>query len=200
MIGGQMFFSLLVLDSLHRLGIHMSPEGAEAYYYAWRVVGAMLGVDQDAVPLTLDEARQFLDLYMVRHMGPSEEGAQLTRGLIDLYEEVVPGTFFDPVVSALIRHLIGDTCADWLRVPRTSWDTAVKAVPHLLGVLETIEDRSPLGAWALDRLGHLTTVFELSSLTRGRVMHYAIPETLKKDYGITGVPRTRRWTPPTPTV
>ena len=201
MIGGQMFFSMLVLDSLHRLGIHMSTEGAEAYYYAWRVVGAMLGVDQDAVPKSLEEARQFLDLYMVRHMGPSEEGAHLTRQLIDLYEEVVPGTFFDPIVSALIRHLIGDTCADWLQVPRTPWDTVVKAVPHLLGVLETIEDHSPLGAWALDRLGHLVTVLELSSLTRGRVMHYAIPEQLKKDYGVSNsVPRTRRWTPPAATV
>ncbi|MET9171561.1 oxygenase MpaB family protein [Streptomyces misionensis] len=201
MIGGQMFFSLLVLDSLHRLGIHMSVEGAEAYYYAWRVVGAMLGVDQDAVPKALEEARQFLDLYMIRHMGPSPEGAHLTRQLIDLYEEVVPGTFFDPIVSALIRYLIGDTCADWLQVPRTAWDTVVKAAPSVLGVLETIEDRSPLGAWALDRLGHLTTIFELSSLTRGRVMHYAIPEQLKKDFGVTGtVPRTRRWTPPAPTV
>ncbi|MFF4041381.1 oxygenase MpaB family protein [Streptomyces sp. NPDC001816] len=201
MIGGQMFFSMLVLDSLHRLGIHMSQEGAEAYYYAWRVVGAMLGVDQDAVPKTLDEARHFLDRYMIRHMGPSEEGAHLTRQLIDLYEEVVPGTFFDPIVSALIRYLVGDTCADWLRVPHTPWDTVVKAVPHLLGVLETIEDRSPLGAWALDRLGHLTTVFELSSLTRGRIMHYAIPEQLKKDYGISSTtPRTHRWTPPAVTV
>ncbi|MFJ3880234.1 oxygenase MpaB family protein [Streptomyces sp. NPDC090077] len=199
MIGGQMFFSLLVLDSLHRLGIHMSTEGAEAYYYAWRVVGAMLGVDQDAVPANLDEARQFLDLYMIRHMGPSDEGTHLTRQLIDLYEEVVPGTFFDPIVSALIRHLVGDTCADWLHVPRTGWDRVVKAVPGLLGVLETIEDRSPLGAWALDRLGHLTTVLELSSLTRGRVMHYAIPEQLKKDFGIgSTVPPTRRWTPPAP--
>ncbi|WP_320775676.1 oxygenase MpaB family protein [Streptomyces sp. CRN 30] len=201
MIGGQMFFSLLVLDSLHRLGIHMSTEGAEAYFYAWRVVGAILGVDQDAAPRTLEGARRFLDLYMVRHMGPSQEGAQLTRQLIDLYEEVVPGTFFDPIVSALVRHLVGDTCADWLEVPHTPWDTVVKAVPHLLGVLETIEDRSPLGAWALDRLGHLTTVFELSSLTRGRVMHYAIPEQLKKEYGVAGtVPRTRRWTPPGATV
>ncbi len=201
MIGGQLFFSLLVLDSLHRLGIHMSVEGAEAYYYAWRVVGAMLGVDQDAVPKSLEEARQFLDLYMIRHMGPSPEGAHLTRQLIDLYEEVVPGTFFDPIVSALIRYLVGDTCADWLQVPRTAWDSVVKAAPSLLGVLETIEDRSPLGAWALDRLGHLTTVFELSSLTRGRVMHYAIPEQLKKEFGVTGtVPRTRRWTPPAPTV
>ncbi|MCX5384350.1 oxygenase MpaB family protein [Streptomyces sp. NBC_00083] len=201
LIGGQMFFSMLVLDSLHRLGIHMSTEGAEAYYYAWRVVGAMLGVDQEAVPKSLDEARQFLDLYMLRHMGPSPEGAELTRQLIDLYEEIVPGTFFDPIVSALIRYLVGDTCADWLQVPRTPWDTVVKAVPHLLGVLETIEDRSPFGAWALDRIGHLTAVFELSSLTRGRVMHYAIPESLKEEYGISNaVPRTHRWTPPAATV
>ncbi|MDH6573063.1 hypothetical protein M2160_008084 [Streptomyces sp. SAI-117] len=201
MIGGQMFFSLLVLDSMHRLGIHMSVEGAEAYFYAWRVVGAILGIDQDAVPKSLEEARQFLDLYMVRHMGPSDEGARLTRQMIDLYEEVVPGTLFDPLVSALIRYLIGDTCADWLQVPRTSWDTVVKTVPHLLGVLETIEDRSPLGAWALDRLGHRTSIFELSSLTRGRVMHYAIPEQLKQDFGVRGtLRRTDRWTPPTATV
>ncbi|MFI9358260.1 oxygenase MpaB family protein [Streptomyces lydicus] len=201
MIGGQMMFSLQVLDALHRLGIHMSVDGAESYYYAWRVVGAMLGVDQEHVPKNLEEARQFSDLYMTRHMGPSREGVDLTRQLIDLYEDVVPGTLFDPVVSALIRHLIGDTCADWLQVPRTPWDTAVKAAPALLHVLETIEDRSPLGAWALDRLGHLTTLFELSSLTRGRVMHYAIPEQLRKDYGLSSaVPRTRRWTPPPPTV
>ncbi|MFE6228997.1 oxygenase MpaB family protein [Streptomyces sp. NPDC057854] len=199
MIGGQMFFSMLVLDSLHRLGIHMSTEGAEAYYYAWRVVGAMLGVDQEAVPKTLDEARRYLDLYLLRYMGPSEEGVVLTRQLIDLYEEVVPGTFFDPVVSALIRHLVGDTCGDWLGVPRSRWDTAVKAVPALLGVLESVEDASPFAAWALDRLGHLTSVFELSTLTRGRVMHYAIPEHLRKEYGVdTGVSRKSRWTPPPP--
>lgn len=201
MIGGQMFFSMLVLDSLHRLGIHMSEEGADAYYYAWRVVGAMLGVDQDAVPKTLAEAREFLDLYMIRHMGPSPQGALLTRQLIDLYEEIVPGTLFDPIVSALIRHLVGDTCADWLEVPRTPWDTVARAVPHLLGVLETIEDRSPLGAWALDRIGHLTSVLELSSLTRGRVMHYAIPEHLKKEYGVpSGPARNGRWSPPAATV
>ncbi|WP_326623053.1 DUF2236 domain-containing protein [Streptomyces decoyicus] len=201
MIGGQMLFSLLVLDSLHRLGIHMSIDGAEAYFYAWRVVGAMLGVDQDQVPKDLDAARQFFDLYMTRYMGPSDEGAHLTRQLIDLYEEVVPGTLFDPVVGALIRYLIGDTCADWLDVPRTAWDTAIKAAPALLGMLEKIEDRSPLGAWALDRLGHFTTRLELSSLTRGRVMHYAIPEQLKKDFGVTSAtPRTNRWTPPAPSV
>jgi ER-bound oxygenase mpaB/B'/Rubber oxygenase, catalytic domain len=197
MIGGQMMFSIQVLDALHRLGIHMSVEGAESYCYAWRVVGAMLGVDQDRVPRGVEQARRFSDLYMTRHMGPSPEGAHLTRQLIDLYEEVVPGTLLDPVVPALIRYLMGDTCGDWLQVPRTAWDTVVKSAPALLGILEAIEDHSPLGAWALDRLGHLTSALELSSLTRGRVMHYAVPEQLKKDYGVSSaVPRTRRWTPP----
>jgi hypothetical protein len=201
MIGGQMMFSIQVLDALHRLGVHMSVDGAESYCYAWRVVGAMLGVDQDHVPRDVAQAREFSDLYMTRHMGPSAEGADLTRRLVALYEEVVPGTFLDPVVGALIRYLVGDTCADWLQVPRTPWDTVVKAAPTLLNVLETIEDRSPLGARALDRLGHLTTLFELSSLTRGRVMHYAIPEHLRKDYGLSSaVPRSRRWTPPGPIV
>jgi hypothetical protein len=170
MIGGQMMFSIQVLDALHRLGIHMTVDGAESYYYAWRVVGAMLGVSTEHTPPDLAAARHFSDRYMTRHMGPSEEGARLMRQLIDLYEEVVPGTLLDPLVAALIRFLIGDTCADWLRVPRTGWDTAVHAAPALLGVLERIEDGSPLGEWALDRLGHLTTRMQLSSLTRGRVM------------------------------
>ncbi|MGW5677411.1 oxygenase MpaB family protein [Streptomyces sp. NPDC003860] len=203
MIGGQVAFSLTVLDSLHRLGIHMSNEGADAYYYAWRVVGAMLGIDLAHMPKDLDEARLFGDLYLTRHMGPSEEGVRLTRQLIDLYEEVVPGTVFDPVVPAMIRYLVGDTVADWLDVPRSAvWDSAIRAAPALLGVLETLEDRSPLASWALDRLGHYTSIFELSSLTRGRVMQYAIPEQLKNEYGVSSAKaRLDRWTPPplTPT-
>nr|WP_269439543.1 CorA family divalent cation transporter [Streptomyces clavuligerus] len=204
MIGGQVAFSLMVLDAMHRLGIHMSNEGADAFYYAWRVVGAMLGCSLDHMPKDLEEARLFSDLYLSRHMGPSEEGVRLTRQLIDLYEEVVPGTVFDPVVPAMIRYLIGDTAADWLDVPRSPlWDSAIRTAPAFLGVLETLEDNSPFAAWALDRLGHFTSVFELSALTRGRVMQYAIPEQLKNEYGVTSAkPRLDRWAPPplTPTL
>ncbi|GAA1987520.1 oxygenase MpaB family protein [Kitasatospora viridis] len=197
MIGGQMMFSIQVLDALHRLGIPMTVDGAQSYYYAWRVVGAMLGIDLAHAPADLDAAREFSDLYMTRHMGPSEEGARLTRQLIDLYEQVVPGTLLDPLVPALIRYLIGDTAADWLDVPRSAWDTAVRAAPVLLGALERLEDSSPLAARLLDRLGELTTAFELSSLTRGRVMQYAIPEHLKDEYGVKATkPATDRWTPP----
>jgi hypothetical protein len=197
MIGGQMMFSIQVLDALHRLGIHMTEEGAESYFYAWRVVGAMLGIDQEVAPRDLASARVFSDLYMTRHMGPSPEGVHLTRQLIDLYEDVVPGTLLDPIVPAMIRYLVGDTVADWLDVPRSPWDMAAKAVPRFLGVLEAIEDSGPVGAWLLDRAGNLTSRLELSALTHGRVMHYAIPEDLREEYGVGPArSRTARWTPP----
>jgi hypothetical protein len=196
MIGGQMMFSIQVLDALHRLGVHLTDAEADAYYYAWRVVGAMLGVDQDAAPATLTAARDFSDLYMARYLGPSPEGVQLTRQLIDLYEQVVPGTLLDPIVPALIRYLMGETTADWLGVPHSVFDHVVPALPALLGVLENVEGASPIGAMLLDRLGALTTMFELSSLTRGRVMHYSVPDHLKTEYGVR-TPRNQRWTPPT---
>ncbi|MDX6704502.1 MAG: hypothetical protein QOK16_1772 [Solirubrobacteraceae bacterium] len=199
LIGGQMMFSIQVLDALHRLGIHMTEEGAEAYYYAWRVVGAILGCDQSAAPSDLPSARAFSDLYMTRYMGPSPEGVHLTRQLIELYEEVVPGTFFDPIVPAMIRYLVGDTVANWLEVPTSPWDTAAKAIPRVLGVLETIEDSGPVPAWVIDRIGNLTSRLELSSLTNGRVMHYAIPEDLKEEFGVApSKSATARWTPPPP--
>jgi hypothetical protein len=194
MLGGLMMFSLQVLDALHRMGIHITPEGAEAYYYAWRIVGVILGCDPETIPPDLQAARRFSDRYMIRHMGPSPEGAHLTRQLIEMYEQVVPGTLLDPIVPALIRYLIGDTAADWLEVPRSRWDSIVKIGPVLLGALERFEDRGPWAAQLSDRIGRLVALLELSSLTRGRVMHYAIPQELKVDYGIPS--RTARWTPP----
>jgi hypothetical protein len=198
MLGGLMMFSIQVLDALHRMGIHITAEGADAYYYAWRVVGVILGIEPDTIPPDLQAAREFSDRYMVRHMGPSPEGVHLTRQLIDLYEEVVPGTLLDPVVPALIRYLIGDTSADWLQVPRTRFDSLIRIAPALLGALEWVEDRGPWAEHISDRLGHLVTMLELSSLTRGRVMHYAIPQELKSDFGVPS--KNARWTPPPTTL
>ncbi|MEU9869332.1 oxygenase MpaB family protein [Actinomadura sp. NPDC048021] len=196
MLGGLMMFSIQVLDALHRMGVHITAEGAGAYYYAWRVVGTILGIDPATIPPDLEAAREFSDRYMVRHMGPSPEGAHLTRQLIDMYEEVVPGTLLDPIVPALIRYLIGDTSADWLQVPRSRFDSFIGLAPALLGALEWVEDRGPWAEHISDRLGHLVTMLELSSLTRGRVMHYAIPQELKSDFGVPS--KNARWTPPGP--
>jgi len=197
MIGSLMGFSIQVLDALHRLGIRMTASEAEAYYYAWRVAGIMLGCDPDVVPADTESARAFSDFYFVRHLGPSPEGARLTRQLIDLYEGVVPGKLLDPIVPALIRYLVGDTVADWLEVPRSHWDTMVKLVPVMLGTWESVEQSGPVGRWVMEHVGTLASNLELTALTSGRVMQYAIPEHLKDEYDVKRMAAgDDRWTPP----
>jgi ER-bound oxygenase mpaB/B'/Rubber oxygenase, catalytic domain len=71
----------------------MSEEGAEAYYCAWRVVGAILGCDEEAVPPDLLAARTSSDRYMTRHMGRSPEGAPDVAAAL---RGGRPGTLFDP--------------------------------------------------------------------------------------------------------
>jgi len=75
------------------------------------------------------------------------------------------------------------------------FDRLIPAAPLLLGVTEHLKERSPIAAMVIDRLGALTSRFELSSLTRGRIMHYAIPDHLKHEYGVHR-PEDERWTPP----
>ena len=104
-----------------------TPEGRAAFVHAiahiefnaidlaWDAVYRFRGLPRefyaDWVGVARDEARHFLDQYMIRHMGPSDEGVVLTRQLIDLYAEDVPGTLFDPVVSLYTQLVTGPAWA-----------------------------------------------------------------------------------------
>jgi hypothetical protein len=195
MIGGQMIFSLHVLDALVRLGVDVSESGAQAYYYAWRVVGAMLGCDQAAAPVDLAAGREFFDRCMIEYLGPSEAGAALTRELVEMYDSVIPGAKRDPIVPALIRYLVGPTVADWLEVPQSPlWESAVRVTPAIVGAMSRIEESGPIGEWLVSRTGQLVTKMELASLTHGRIMQYTIPDHLKADFGVAS--SRQRWSPP----
>lgn len=197
LIGGQIAFAVGGADALYRLGIHMTEEGVDAFYYAWRVVGAMLGVDQAVSPPDMASGRAFWDQYLLRNLGPSPEGAELMRHLIELYQAGVPGTLLDPLVPAMTRYLVGDTIADWLEIPRSPWDAGAIGVAAFVNLIERIEDTGPVPAWLLDQAGRLTSKFQFTSLTKGRVMQYSIPDSLKGEYGVqTKVARTGRWAPP----
>ena len=74
-------------------------------------------------------------------------------------------------------------------------DHLVPVALLLPGVTEHLKERSPIAAMVIDRLGAVTTCFELSSLTRGRITHYAIPDHLKDEHGVRK-PKDERWTPP----
>ncbi|MEU1285045.1 oxygenase MpaB family protein [Kitasatospora sp. NPDC005856] len=113
--GTLLTFSVLIPQGLARLGVDLLPEDRDAYFHIWRVVGHVLGVDEQLNPAKFGDGEALLDTIIRRQQRPSEAGRVLTKGVLDFIREVLP---FPPGAGpTLIRHLIGDRSADVIAVP-----------------------------------------------------------------------------------
>jgi hypothetical protein len=74
LMGVTMAFSLLVIQGLRTLGVGLSAQEEEDYYYVWRVYAHLKGVrapdmpdDADCLPQSVDEATLFYTTFAKRH-------------------------------------------------------------------------------------------------------------------------------------
>jgi mpaB/rubber oxygenase-like protein len=170
------------------MGIAVTEPEAADYYYVWRVAGAMLGIPAEAMPENLDEARRLNAAIVEATYGPSPEGVALTRNLLDLYENLLPGRAFDGVISAMVRQVVDPRVADWMGVPRLrGWGRVVRAGARLLRVLERSEDRSTVARTILDKAGALLLGGSVRTLTDGQSTTLNIPEDLREKWLAAGV-------------
>jgi hypothetical protein len=188
MLGALLIFSVQVIDGMRRIGVSVTESEAEDYYYVWRVTGAMLGIPAAAMPETLAGARELNAELVEATFGPSPEGIELTRNLLRLYEDLVPGKAFDGVVAAMVRQVVDPEVADWLEVPYShGWGRAVGAGARLMRVLERSEDRSRAATAVLDKAGSLLLGGSVRTLTNGQPTALSIPADLREKWLAAGV-------------
>ena len=119
--GTLMTFSIVVLDSIAKLGTTFSEEEADAYFHSWNCVGHVLGVDERLIVHTIDEGRDLWRRIVERNWEASPEGRAMTKALVDAMEHATPGTIFDGFPSTIVRFLGGDELGDILAVRRRDW-------------------------------------------------------------------------------
>ncbi|WP_037311165.1 oxygenase MpaB family protein [Amycolatopsis orientalis] len=188
MLGALLIFSVQVIDGMRRMGITVTDREAEDYYYVWRVTGAMLGIPAEAMPETLRAAQELNAGLVEASYGPSAEGIELTRNLLRLYENMVPGKAFDGVVAAMVRQVVTEDVADWLEVPRSrGWGRAVGAGVRAMRLLERSEDRSRMATAVLDKAGDLLLGGSVRTLTDGQSTALTIPADLREKWLAAGV-------------
>ncbi len=111
MLGTILAFSTVTLRGLHRIGISPTTEEAAAYWHIWAVVGAMLGIDEHLVNVSLDEAYRLTDRMADRLVRPSKAGAELAEALLaDMHRSSVAimgplGHVVRFIHPALIRYM-----------------------------------------------------------------------------------------------
>ena len=113
-------FSWTVISGLRSLGVPVSADEAEAYLHAWNVVGAMLGVREELIARDCDDADALARRVRERQLGPSPEGREMTRALVEMLDESAPGRIVPGFSGTMIRHFVGDDLGDILGVPPPS--------------------------------------------------------------------------------
>jgi hypothetical protein len=126
LLGTLTTFTVVVIESLERMGIKVEDAQRDAYLHTWLLVGHLLGIDYDRLrakkfnkklePLTYFEMQLIRDSVFRRHAAPSPSGQILTRALLGLQESALPWAL-KPLPPAAIRRFIGDDAADMLEVP-----------------------------------------------------------------------------------
>lgn len=99
-------FSYVAIDGLRKLGARPSAEDADAYIHLWNVVGHVLGIRQELMPETFEDAEALFQILMPRVRDESEKGQLLTSSLVAWMEDVAPGRT-KSVPSILITRLLG---------------------------------------------------------------------------------------------
>ena len=152
-LGGTLCtFSVGVIQGLERIGVTLSETEAEDYLHTWKVIGHILGLDEDMLPRDVRDATALAERIAARHFAVSFEGRYMMNALTELMKELTPYRIFDGLPSSTVRFLIGDEHADLLGVPPADWTR------HLIRGLRAgarVFDRWSDGSPAHQRLGQV---------------------------------------------
>ena len=184
LLGTLLTFSSVIIDGLRRLGMKVTEEQAEDYLYFWKIVGGMMGIREDIIPQTMEQFTILAETIGRRHHGPSPEGVQMTRALLEFHGDLIPGQIFDNIIPALIRELVGDEIADWMDVPRSDWQKLMK-IKELMGLFLDSDYTGVLGSMT-NRLGLALLQRQSLAMTDYEYTPFLIPTELRKVWGISG--------------
>jgi hypothetical protein len=126
LLGTLTTFTVVVIETLAKMDVEVSPKERDAYLHTWLVVGYLLGIDYDLLrshpfskklePLTYFEMQLVRDSIFRRHAAPSASGQILIRALMQAQEDALPRAL-RPLPPAAMRRFIGDDAADLLQIP-----------------------------------------------------------------------------------
>ncbi|MGH9026788.1 MAG: oxygenase MpaB family protein [Acidimicrobiia bacterium] len=126
LLGTLAVFTVLVIESLDKMGVTCTVQDRDAYFHLWLAIGHLLGVDYDSLyreearrdgqPLTYPEMQLLARLILDRNAEASPDGQALMTALLNVSESSSP-RFLKTLPRALTRRLIGDESADMLGIP-----------------------------------------------------------------------------------
>ncbi|EIF01102.1 oxygenase MpaB family protein [Saccharomonospora glauca] len=123
--GTLLLFSLVYVVGMQALGVRYSESERADIIHLWRYVGWLMGVDDELLPATEDDAWRLWWLLMVTEFGPDEDSRRLAAALLRSYAEIggrgplgkVWGELAVRLHGSISRLVLGKTNSDFLGLP-----------------------------------------------------------------------------------
>ena len=188
MAGTLLSFSSITLEGLERLGYALSTDEIEGYLHAWKVVGHILGIRPEMLPIDYADAGALAARIAARQFAACEEGQYMTRALVQMLQHVVPGDLFDAVPEVLMRYFLGDRTADLLAVaPEHAAEILLGPLQLLVHTESTLMHSSSELARLHERFGRALIEGIVLVGRGGKRIPFTVPTELLQAWGVNWV-------------
>ncbi|HWU20680.1 MAG TPA: oxygenase MpaB family protein [Nocardioides sp.] len=107
-----------VMANLEKWKVPVSAADKAAYLHLWQVSAHLLGIQDQFIPATWEDAYAQKAQLLDPVIAPTSEGLKLAQILINLGSDADGGFLSKPMLQAMTRYVLGGTYADMLAIPR----------------------------------------------------------------------------------
>jgi hypothetical protein len=185
LMGTMLSFSVTIVDALEISNISINKDEREAFLHLWKVIGYILGVEEQLMPADYAEAVYLMKRWSARNHKDTPAGRELMGVMVKFWYDNVPLKIFDGLTSGHCRIWIGDKLSDQLGVPPFDWTVNVLRALHWVWKYEDKFEDSFIPYQSFTRFwtrGLMTAL--LSTQRGGSRPDFHIPEHLQQMWGM----------------
>ncbi|HLS75783.1 MAG TPA: oxygenase MpaB family protein [Nocardia sp.] len=149
--------------------VPIPPNESEGFLHSWQLAGHMLGIKDEYIPNSWDEANSQASQVLDPILMATPEGVKLASRLLSLGSGLDLSILTRPVLGAFTRFVLGDKLADELQIPRELvWDPLLRfSWGPFIAVREGLLTVAPPSAevyWMFDEFLRQAALLYLSEL------------------------------------
>lgn len=186
MAGTTLLFSIAVVDGLRTLGANVSREEADDYLHMWRVIGRLMGVDEEILPTCEADAFALAEVIAATQEPPDEDARKLTHALLrtpietartDL--EKLTGPSRAAFGAAVTRLLLGEPLSDRLALAKNGYARLLPLVRGVTRARDLVLRFSPKRRADAEAAGARYWELVVAKSLEGKPADFAPPEGLR---------------------
>ncbi len=143
LLATSLLFSIVFVDGIRRLGLHVTDTEAEDHLHLWRWASWLMGVRLELLPDRQENARRLSQVIELTQGPPDGDSRMLVHQLLHGGQASEAPELFRTFAAGICQALLPDGVGNSLGLPDTRWRHVVDALPLLLGPGEVVRRLSP---------------------------------------------------------